>query len=510
MKDMVCAFKNYRLEIVMFLSGFAVMAFEIVGARVLAPSFGSSIIVWTTLIGVILASLSVGYWYGGRLADWQQSFATLSLIILLAGLWIGLLSLFSGAIVAWFQLLTDNIFVAAVAAAVFLFAPPSILLGMVSPYAMKLRVQNLSTSGQTIGVLSACSSVGSIVGTFLAGFVLLALIGNKMVLLVIGSVCFIAALCVDMRHYRFVKVVSFIGLLVLFFLHLVLTRAMERRGIVDRDSHYNRIRIVDATERATHRSVRQLLTDGFTIQSMMYRDNPTELAIEYSKYYRLLEYLRPRPQSVLLIGGAAYSYPKEFLQKFPHATMDVVEIDPVMTRLAREYFFLPENPRLRSIHEDGRTYINRTQERYDVVLIDAFQSLSAIPFHLATREAVQKFFDVLPPQSGGVIMNVIGRKRGAGSAVLESITATFADIFPHVALFVVNDPHDAERIQNYILVATKGPTAPSWKSDDLQWQTYFSHRTALPTPSVPLLTDDKAPLDYYLISMLANPSAVAD
>ena len=179
--------KKYLLEIVVFICGADLMILEMVGSRVLAPYLGTSIYVWTSLIGVILGCLSLGYWTGGKLADKQANPRTLSSIIFLSAISITLVSFFKEYLITHIQnIIINDPRVITTVAALILFGPPSTLLGIVSPYAAKLRINSLSSSGSTVGTLYAISTIGSIVGTFLAGFFLIAFLGNTRILIVLA------------------------------------------------------------------------------------------------------------------------------------------------------------------------------------------------------------------------------------------------------------------------------------------------------------------------------------
>ena len=134
--------------------------------------------------------------------------------------------------------------------------------------------------------------------------------------------------------------------------------------------------------------------------------NDDELVSEYMKYYRLLNHFKPKLKRTVMFGGAGYAYPKNFLNKFQKARIDVVEIDPQLTKLARRYFKLKFNPRMTIYHEDARTFLNRTTNKYDAILIDVFKSNYTLPFHLTTKEAVQKNYDILN-KDGVIILNLV-------------------------------------------------------------------------------------------------------
>jgi len=165
--------KKFTLEVVVFFCGAAVMAFEIVGSRMLGPYVGTSMFAWTSIIGIILLSLSIGYFWGGRIADKRPRADLLSLIIFISGLFIIITGFSKDIILNYLIEKTDSIKIVTIIASLILFAIPSILLGMVSPYAVRIKMKIIEKSGSTVGNLYAISTVGSIAGVFLAGFYLI-------------------------------------------------------------------------------------------------------------------------------------------------------------------------------------------------------------------------------------------------------------------------------------------------------------------------------------------------
>lgn len=197
-----------------------------------------------------------------------------------------------------------------------------------------------------------------------------------------------------------------------------------------------------------------------------------------------------------MIGGSGYSYPKDFLAKFPEATMHVVEIDPGMTRIAREYFRLKDNARLRIFHEDGRTFLNRNKNRYDVIYGDAFSSFISVPYQLTTREAIEKMHAALN-DNGLVIHNIISAIDGKKGEFLRAQIATYKIYFPHVYVFRVNKEPSYDT-QNIILIALKNPRTPSFVSPDEELNRYLhSVWTKKIDLDMPVITDDHAPVEYY-------------
>lgn len=198
-----------------------------------------------------------------------------------------------------------------------------------------------------------------------------------------------------------------------------------------------------------------------------------------------------------MFGGAGYSFPKDYLKTYPSATLDVVEIDPGVTELAKKYFWLEENPRLRIHHEDARVFLNQNTEKYDVIFGDAFTSWYSVPYQLTTIEAVKRQYDTLT-DSGAVILNIISSIDGDTGEFLRAEYHTFKSIFPQVYLFPVS-LEDPTQPQNIILVALKSPVAPRWETTDSQMEEFLWRRyTGVVSDDMPTLTDDYAPVDHYV------------
>ena len=222
-----------------------------------------------------------------------------------------------------------------------------------------------------------------------------------------------------------------------------------------------------------------------------------ELVFEVLKYYRLAEHFNPGFKKSLMIGGSGYSFPKDYLKKFPLSELDVVEIDPKLTELAKEHFKLKQNQRLKIYHEDGRTFLNRTQNKYDVVYMDAYKSLITIPYQLTTKEAIQKIYNVLN-NNGVVFANIISAIGGKNNLFLQAEYATYKSVFPQVYLFAVQDPYDTQNLQNIMLVGLKSEKIPIFESDNKELNKYLHHllKEDIKT-DLPVLTDEYAPVDYY-------------
>lgn len=476
------------------------MILELVGSRILAPYLGTSIIVWTSLIGIILASLSLGYWWGGRLADKSPNYKTFSLIILISGLLVGVVSLIKTPILYFLQKNFEDLRIGSVLATLVLFAPPSVSLGMISPYAIRLKMKSLKKSGETVGSIYAVSTAGSILGTFLAGFYLIAAFGSTKILYILSAVLVLTSLFAYGKVGRGRATLLFFAIFTLFLADYI-EPLFKPKLLVDKDSLYNRILIYESQEPDTKKRVLNLMTEAKGRQSVMFLDSE-ELASEYTKYYRLFKHFNPQARRVLMIGGGAYSYPKDFLIKNPEGLIDVVELDPEITNFAKKYFRLKDDPRLTIYHQDGRTFLNTTETKYDAILTDAFYSSLAIPFQLTTKEVAQKFYDILS-EDGVVIMNTISAIEGDMGKFLRAEYRTYKEIFPQVYLLPVYNVEDAYSVKNVMLIALKRKTAVPFTSEDDQLDEFLTHIwTKEIAQDMPILTDDFAPVEQYVAKIL--------
>ncbi len=490
-------FRSRVLDLVVFTCGGLVMIYEIIGSRILAPYIGSSTYTWTSLIGVILGALSIGYWLGGITADRKPIVSILASVLFLSGGLVGLTIAIKDPLLTAIGSSMLPIEIKAILAALLLFAPASILLGFVTPYAVKLKTRELNRTGQTVGRLYALSTIGSIVGTFAAGFFLIPFVGSTRTLYFIAVSLFILSILLT----PFAISRTNIAILLVFIFGIVFNEGFsfylrEKIAFYDFDTEYNRVQIFDTVNAKNGRPIRALRIDPNYFQSSMYLESE-ELTSDYARFYDLASIYNSGIEQTLIIGGAGYSYPKHFLNRFPDAKIDVVEIDPGMTKLARRFFLLKDNPRLRIFHEDGRTFLNSAPKNaYDAIFIDAFTSMFSIPFQLTTIEAIKEIKRTLRP-NGVVIANVGGAIEGTHSRFLWAEIATYKQEFRRVQIFIVNKDKAPDEYQNIVLVATNHLT-----SNVLNVKQEFSTllQKELPTNRFKvgkILTDDLAPVEFY-------------
>ena len=491
-------YRSYLLEITVFVCGALVMIFEIIGSRLVSPFIGASTYVWTSLIGIILGALSLGYWLGGRLADRRPDPKLLASVILTASGLIAFTILIKDIVLSAVASAQVGLEIKAVAVSILLFGPASVCLGIVTPFAVRLKMTSVDTTGSTVGRLYALSTIGSIAGTFAAGFFLIPFVGSVRTLYLITVSLLLLALLLAPFAFAARNIAA--GTL------LVLGIAASEAGIYllrensdlhDFDTEYSRVQVFKSKDPETGRPIRALATDPYFVQSAAFIDSD-ELVLGYSRFYHLIRHFRPAFEKTLIIGGAGYSFPKEYLKVYPAAHLDVAEIDPKMTAIARRFFGLKDDPRMTIIHEDARMYINRADSKqYDAVLMDAFGSLFSVPHHLTTVEAVRELSRILK-DDGVVIFNLGSAITGPSSGFLQAEMRTYMEVFPQVYLFKVREEYSDDRLQNLMIVGSKASRPATMTSADPQIADLLTRKyPARVQLEKDILTDDLAPVEYY-------------
>lgn len=503
------------LELTVFLCGAFVMALEMVGARVLAPHVGTSAVVWTSLIGVVLACLALGAWIGGRTADRKVSAQGLAKILLGAALGCAFTALghqFMGQqITSWI----GNLYAAAVLGAIGVFALPAFFFGMVTPYVIRLRIASVDTAGSTVGRLYALSTTGSILGTFLGGFILVSFFSSSTILWFLSLAMVILSLANAPK-----KPVPRSALLILLAIAAMMDShhaawVADRGGPMLVESPYNCINITEGVDTRRGRvRVRLMSTNPGYLQSGMLIDDPDELYFEYTRFYALSSRYVPDAKSALMLGGGGYSIPK-WLLSGKHGfngkpLVDVVELDPAMTAVAAKVFGLPNDPRLSIHHEDARAFLNSLNRQYDLVFVDVFNSHYAIPFQMTTGEAMGAMRRAVAP-GGALLMNVISALTGEEGRFARAIIHGLKRHFPEVHVYCVGDPASPEEVQNLMIVALPeadramrdparraGMSPDAWEMERMAGHRYVHH---IPEDE-PLLTDDFAPVERYAMMLL--------
>ena len=495
------------LPILVFVVGTGSLGAEIAAVRLLAPYFGASTIVWANTIGIVLVALSVGYWLGGRLADRHPNMRALCLTALLAALLLAAVPfaadpLLEVAVDALDQI-SAGAFMGSLLAVLVLVAVPVLLLGTVSPWAIRLGVQSVEEAGTVAGRLYALSTAGSLVGTLLSALVLIPLVGTRRTFLVFAlAIAVVAVLGLRPVRRWAVAPVAIAALIALPVGTLKANTENGGRVIHEAETEYQYARVIQYPD--GERTLE--LNEGQAEHSRCRAEcdagpggprNPSSVLTGGYWDGHLVDHLAARTgplRRVAILGNAAGTTSRASEEFFPSTRVDGVEIDSELSEIGRRYFDM-NNPRLHLYHEDARPFLRRIDARYDVISVDAYRQ-PYIPFYLTTVE----FFDTVRDRltrGGALIVNVGHPKDQEG---LEKVlTATIGEAFPHV----LRDPIDNT---NTLLVASEAPLSanrmraavPSLPAALRPTAYAAADRLAPPLRGGAVYTDDKAPVEWLV------------
>lgn len=471
------------------VAGACVLAVEILGARLLAPYYGSSLYLWSALIAVALLALSLGYWVGGRYADRGPTLPRFCALFAAAGLWTAAIPWLRGPLLAAAEPLGLRGAVLAVSAALFL--PPLALLGMTSPYAVRLAASDLGRLGRTAGRLSAVSTIAAMAAAVGTALLLVPAAGSERSMFLSGLVLVVTALALAALRRRG-RVPALLALAAAVAAAVIANPNRlpdPARGILAIEhSPYGEIRIVEMDD------LRLMLIDG-----MVHTETDTLTLEAPSDYVSVLDLpggMFREPGRMLLIGLGGGAVARRYARR--GWSVDAVEIDPAVTRAALGYFgFAPADARV--FHMDGRAFLAKSGGLYDLIIVDAFGS-SSIPFHLVTREAFALMRSRLAP-GGAIAMNVIAV--GWRHPLVRSLAATLGREFDHVAALPMAEPPN--RLGNVIIMASsreiallEEPPVPSDRfSDEYHRIHAWDNRFTVDARGARVVTDDWNPADLW-------------
>jgi len=508
----VRAARPTKPELAVFVSGVVSMGLEILAGRMIAPQFGSSIYTWGSIIGVFLAALSYGYHRGGQRASRRASDRTLARLFLATAAYVAAL-VFAGDLLlrltTGFPLPSRF---ASLPAVILLFGPPTYLLGFVSPYAAELS--DVDGLGRASGHVYALGTVGSIVGAFATTFALIPALDVDAIGMLFGVISVLAAAAVvgaDASRDQWFAVVGVLALVLAAGSGGVVGVSVEGRVVYQSQTAYQELQVVDLGD------TRTLLLDGQR-HSAMDTDDPTRHVFEYTRYFHLPFLFADDPDEidrVLFVGGGGFTGPKRFLRDYEDVTVDVVEIDPEVVDVAREYFAVPDSPRLNVHVGDGRQFLRETDRTYDLIVLDAYRK-DKVPFQLTTVEFMRLARDRLS-EDGILFANLISAPSGPASQFYRAEAGTMRQAFPRVYSFPTAG---GLVVQNIELVATKSAT-PVTESQlrarnerreiGIDLAEAVGHYRRAPTgDDVPVLTDDHAPVDSLLDPMVGQRYVVTE
>ncbi len=442
-----------------FVSGMASLGVEFGAARLLAPYFGTSLYVWGVLIGLVLIYLSIGYVIGGRLADRRPSADLLFQLTAWAGLWIGLIPMTAYPILLQsqqgFAELSVGLVLGTLLAVILLFAVPVILLGCVSPFAIRLLLTDVGTGGNTAGAVYALSTAGSILGTFLPVFWMIPTLGTRPTLIVF-SVALLAVSVAGLWPRTLTDLWPRRWVFAAFLLIVLVGAILLPRGIkppevgtllYEKDSAYHYIQVVQVGSKTE-----LVLNEGQAVHSIY--DSTSLLTGGPWDYFMLGGYFRPaqaqepRPRKVAILGLAGGTSARQITAAFG-SSVDItgVEIDPDILDVAHRYFHLDE-PNVHAVVQDARYWLAGDGGRYDLIAMDAYRQ-PYIPFHLTTREFFQLAAAHLAP-GGAVVVNA-GRTP-SDYRLVDALASTMAAVYSNVYLV------DVPTFTNTMVFGTSEPT----------------------------------------------------
>ena len=409
-----------RLGLVVFTAGTGTLATEIAASRLLAPYFGSSTIVWANIIGLILIYLSLGYWLGGKVADRRPEPRLLGSFVLVAALVIAATPFVARPILDLAVRGLDAVSIGAVVgsffAALALFAVPITLLGTVAPFAIRLAIGDVGEAGRVAGRLYALSTLGSIVGTFLSAIVTIPLVGTQRTMLGSAAILvFSAALLLGSRWHAAAAAVAAL-------LAVPPAAVKPTPGLLyETESPYQYVQVVEGADGS--RSLR--LNEGVAVHSVWYPDSVLTGGVWDT--FLLVPPLLDRPvERMLVIGNAGGTVARAYGELYPEVEIVGVEIDPEVTAAGRRFLGLGDNQRLEVVDADGRPFLELTDERFDVIVVDAYRQ-PYIPFYLATEEFFELARERLEP--GGILALNVAAVPG-DERLSDAIGTTVLAAFP--------------------------------------------------------------------------------
>ncbi len=501
------------LLFVVFATGLVVLAVEILAVRILAPFFGNTIFSFSSIISVILAALSVGYWYGGRLADKRPEQGFFFTLVL----WSGIAVLIVHALGTLLLPLMATVFpitYGPLIAAVVLFFVPAFIFGLLSPFVIKLRSVQLSERG--VGTISGevffWSTFGSIAGSLLSGFYLVPFVGVSTSMTILGSVTALIGLVGVVACQKKRKVLPIFPLIVGVTLSIMTAQTnmpsflniANAEVLYSEDGLYEKISVLDMSWYGTPARV-LLLDRSFSSATSVPGGQPL---FGYAQYWQLYEYFDDELERALVLGAGAGSVATGLYHQYPEAIIDVVDIEPKLYEVAYDYFLMPRDERLQTHVADGRQFVRTSDNVYDLVFADMYSTYFSVPWHVSTREHYQLVYNRM--RDGGMYVgNYIAALDQTPPSLLGAHMRTMAEVFDAVYVFAVESAQKTT-VQNIVLVGTKGDTEEITREglrthDDAGVSQFWAHLVPFNKQALqrhPPFTDELAPIELYTAELL--------
>ncbi len=490
--------KTY-LYLTEFFAGMSVMAVELGASRLLAPYFSSSQIVWTIIIGTIMIAMALGNIYGGRTADRNPNPDKLYGRMLVAAVWIAAIPVAGKYIILGisavlvFSVNNNFLIWAAFAACMVVFVFPLFLLGTVTPSLVKYTVDSLDDNGKTVGTLGAANTIGSIIGTFLPTFVTIPAVGTSITFLIFAGILLVLALIyfISTRTYKKKMIIgTALFLICCIFGHNNSFAFWENELTFEGESVYNYLQVKEDGENVI------LSTNVlFGVQSILKKDDSlTGMYYDYALAAPFMAGVNDKKSlEVLILGMGTGTFVTQCERYFENMNIEGVEIDAKITRLAEQYFELPED--IPVVTYDGRAYLNAVDKKYDVIMVDAYQDIT-IPFQMSSVE----FFTLVKEhltENGVMVVNMNMRGEEEGN-INQYLADTISNVFEQVytvdvsgstnrELFASNSAGILEVMRSNIDSYSEGELADMMKE--------VAGKLSVYEPGDYLMTDDQAPVE---------------
>ncbi len=513
------------LLLTVFISGMTTLGAELSASRLMDPFFGNSLIIWATIIGLMLLYLTIGYFIGGRWADHDPRESTLFQITAWGAFLVGLVPFVAAPVLRWSVagLFSYNvgILLSSFIGVLILFSVPITLLGTVSPFAIRLALQDVERGGHTAGSIYAVSTLGSLLGTFLPALLLIPTLGTRLTFFTFSIILIVVSLG-GLFLSRSKWALFYVAMpIMLIALHLLFPAGPIKPtpGLVyESESSYNYIQVVEFPDdnggswRLLHLNEGQGIHSAYNPEFANY-----PLIDGVWDYFLVVPYFNNPPhtqndvESLLLIGSAAGTIPKAYTHIYGPIPIDGVEIDPGIIEAGQEWFDMTE-PNLTSHAQDGRFFLTHTENSYDVIIVDAYRP-PYIPFHLTTQEFFLEIYNHLNEDG---VMAINAGRTSTDYSLVEALAGTMRSIFPNV--YVLDVPSYGSDLGNSLVIATKQPTSidnflvnTSQLEDPLLQivaARSFSSQARIwefePSEDMLVFTDDKAPVEQVIHSLIVR------
>ena len=500
---------NFSVYLGALVAGFVVMALEMIGSRYLSPYFGGSIFTWAALISTVLSGLAFGYFAGGRLSDQFPSPVLLWVILMTTSAWIAIIPFVADPLLSFVFELTEDIRRGSLIAALGLLFVPFVLLGIYTPFALRLVLSDTKSSGTISGRIYGVSTVGSIMGTLLTTFFLIPSFGTRAITFFLAWLTLLFAVCLAIA-FRTKPTIRHCAASVWLLANLVLllqlsppVSASERfskasllslpDGLIEEiDSAYHRIFILKHGDNVVLTFRRHAQSYDESVLSLVNENVLPEL---YTRALTAGLLYSDEPRNLLMLGLGGGTTTRYFQQFMPRLQIDVVELDAGVIFAAKRYFGVRETERYQIFESDGRTFLQRGEERYDIIIVDAFRG-GYIPFHLLTRE----FYELAQSRltEGGCLVIHLHY----GTKLFQSSLATINSVYGSVDMYQAGGSsvviaHDRtalsdDELQNKAIELQSRYGFYHSLEDIITWK--FETMSSV---EAQLLTDDFAPVNIY-------------